>query len=297
MPTVRKVRRKKAPPKRRKKVVSSKSTLEASLPETPNEPPKNLLEYCVMLFGRKGVGKTALSAEFPDSLTFMFEVGRRNLPIIQIPQRGEPKLTWPAFLEYIDLFIDSEFKTAVVDTIDRCYQACFDYVCRNRGVKHPQMLGSESYGLWDEIASTFEEGLFKLLVSDKGVVFISHDKVRKTELHTGEVLEMIEPSCKPAAYRFLQTVADFVFYYTYRKGERVLYLNDPSGYVWCSVGAPGTFRNPDDTAINILPVSSESPSKAFSDLMAGYENKSKDMDFAPQEKKRKLPSRKKSGDK
>jgi hypothetical protein len=289
MAKVRKVKRKKAA---RKKAIS-KDGESLKLPHEPNEPPRSLLEYAVVLYGRKGIGKTALSAMFPSALTFMFEPGRKNLEIYQIPQRGEPNLTWKDFLEYIELFIQSDYNTAVIDTLDRCYQACFDHVCHSRGVKHPQSLGNESYYLWDEIALTFEQGLYTLLASEKGVVFISHDKVRKTELHNGEVLEMIEPSCKPAAYRFIQTVADFVFYYTFKKNQRVLYLQDPSGYVWCSNGVSEHFQNPDGTPIHVLPMSSNSPQRAFKDLMAGYDNEGHALDWEQPRQKKKLPRKRK----
>ena len=37
-------------------------------PDEVNEPPKNILQYCITIFGEKGVGKTSRSEEHTSEL-------------------------------------------------------------------------------------------------------------------------------------------------------------------------------------------------------------------------------------
>ena len=43
------------------------------IPNGPIEPPSNFLDYCTVLFGAKGVGKTSLAAQFPGSIVLQRE--------------------------------------------------------------------------------------------------------------------------------------------------------------------------------------------------------------------------------
>ena len=134
-------RRRKVTGKPRSKT-SSKPTVKTddtvAFPTQENTPPDDLSDVISCLYGRKGIGKTSLAAQFPNSLTFMFERGRRNLPIMQIPKKGEIALDWDRFKDYTEMFLESdEYQTMVVDTVDKAYDKCLEYVCAKNGCTHP----------------------------------------------------------------------------------------------------------------------------------------------------------------
>lgn len=278
------------PPASRKKKSLSSPEKGRSLPTEANVPITELTESITMIYGSKGVGKTSLASQFPDALAFMFERGRRNLPIVQLPQKGEPKLNWESFIEYVELFLESDdFQTCVIDTIDGAYLACFDHVCQEYGVKDPSDY-AQGYKLWDEITTTFG-ALFSLLQeSDKCVVFLSHDKtrplvtkkkgLRRDDLEDEAVttFERLEPTCKPAAFRLVQEICDYVFYYGYRDGYRAMTVRSPHNLHWVSCGVPDRFLDPDGNPIETFRVGN-SPQQAYQDLLDAFENKKYDVDY------------------
>lgn len=267
-----------------------KETNTVELPTERNVPPSDLSESIILIYGQKGIGKTSLAAQFHNSLAFMFERGRRNLSIFQVPQKGEPKLTWETFLEYVEAFLDSDdFSSAIIDTIDGAYMACFAHVCEEHGVSDPSEY-QQGYKLWDEIATTFAAPFSIIQESGKGLVLLSHDKTRplmtkKKGLKRDELddestvaFERLEPTCKPAAFRFIQEICDFVFYYGYRDGYRAITVRSPHNIHWVSCGVPDRFLDPDGNTIETFKVGN-SPEEAYSALLAAYNNGVRDIDY------------------
>lgn len=252
-----------------------KSKQPIKLPSKVNLPPANLGEYILCLYGEKGIGKTSLASQFPGSLTFMFEPGRRNLPIKQVPQVGEPPLTWERFVEYIDLLTadgpTEEFSTINVDTIDRAYEACVDKVCADQGLSHPGEI--KDFGrTWDLIKREFEAQLNRLHYAGFGLIFTSHSKVQEIESHSGtESYNLITPTCKNQAWGYLKAVADFAFYYGYGANRtRTLTLRG-NELVWSACGTDGHFNTKTRRAIAelILP---DDPKAAYETFMDAYDN-------------------------
>jgi hypothetical protein len=292
MAKVSKIRPSSSPSSSRKKPKAiAKPSSELALPSEYNEPPTDLTDSVCLIYGAKGIGKTSLASQFPNALAFMFERGRRNLRIHQVPQKGEPKLDWETFLEYIELFLESDFQTGIIDTIDGAYIACFEHVCAEHGVKDPSEY-KEGYKLWDEISHTFGALFSMLQESEKCVVFLSHDKTRplttkrkglnRNELDEEAVVayERLEPTCKPAAFRLVQEICDFVFYYGYRDGYRAITVRSPHNIHWVSCGLADAFLDPDGNQIETFKVGN-SPEQAYRDLLDAYSNKKRDIDYVP----------------
>ena len=256
------------------------------LPTEANVPPERLSDSVVMIYGRKGIGKSSLAAQFPNALTFMFERGRRNLPIMQLPKKGENKLTWAKFVDYVELFLESDFKTAVIDTIDRAYLCCYEHVCKQAGVNTPDE-HQASYTIWDNIAGEFESVLSMIQDSDKGLVLLSHEKarpliakikgLRREDEDSTFVYERLEPSCKPAAFRYIQEICDFVFYYGFADEFRCLTVRSPNDIAWTSCGMSDTFLDPDGKPVSTFKVGT-SADEAYLNLNASYNNELFDVD-------------------
>lgn len=261
-----------------------------SLPTKLNVPPQQLHESVMLIYGRKGIGKTSIASLFPNSLTFMFERGRRNLEIMQVPTKNEPKLDWERFKSYVELFITSdEFEIGIIDTIDRCYICCFEEVCRRYKITSPNQ-SDNGPAVWDEIAAEFEALLCMIQESGKGLIMLSHEKARplvtkakglkREDDESSFKYERLEPSCKPAAFRFLQEICDYVFYYSYNDEYRTITVRSPNDVAWTSCGLPGKFMDPDGNPLKTFKVGN-TPELAYEALQKAYNNELRDYDYIP----------------
>lgn len=258
------------------------------LPEVANIPPERLEDSIIVIYGRKGIGKTSLAAQFNRSLVCMFESGRRNLPIVMVPGKDEPKLDWQTFKEYAEAFIESDkFDTLVVDTMDRAYDACLADVCRHLGCEHPQ--DKNDYGkTWNAVKDEFRAVMEVIKASGKGLVLLSHEtpkplnKASKTLKRDGvaaeTLLERFEPSCSKQAFEVIQEICDYVFYYGYREEYRCITVRSPNDIVWTSCGMGEQFLDPDGTPISSFKVGN-SPKDAYISLQEAYGNQLRDFDY------------------
>lgn len=241
-----------------------------ALPTKRIVPSKHFHDYACCVFGEKSVGKTSLCAQFPDAVVFQWEAGRRHLPIFQVPQQGEPSLTWPRFLKYRDLVIESDFQTAVIDTIDRCYEACQSHYCKERGFKHPNDAGD--YGkTWQEIRFHFADVMNDFAQAGKRLVFTSHARLKEVTTKTGRVYEMIVPTCPNQAWEYLKEVADLIVYYGYRDSERAFTVRG-SDALAAACGPTGVFLDPDGEPLQSF-AAGNSAEQAYQNLLAGFGNK------------------------
>ena len=307
MPTVKKVRSKRP---RTAKKVPKKPTTKLLLPTTDNVPPDRLEDSVILIYGRKSIGKTSLANEFNSTLTFMFERARRNLKIRQVPtyskkDKSQKSLSWENFQVYMKLFKNSkDYQIGVIDTIDRCYIECFNYVCHNVGIKHPEQ-SSAAYEIWDAIDQEFSSTLFSLQESSKGVILLSHEKAKPLVTRSASLfregdedealVSRMEPSCKPAAVRVIQEVCDYVMYYCFIGSKRVICIRSDNEYSWTACGFNDHFLDPDGNPIQKFEVGN-SPQQAYKSLQDAYNNKLYDIDYEPprrtKKKKKRSTSRK-----
>jgi hypothetical protein len=258
-----------------------------ALPTEINTPPTNLSDSIIVVYGRKGIGKTSLAAQFDKPLVCMFERGRRNLPIMMVPQEGEPKLDWQTFKDYAEAFIESqEFQTLVIDTIDRAYECCMEYVCQERGCTHPNDMND--FGkTWSAVKAEFQAVLEVIKDSGKGLVLISHETtkplntlgkgLKREGLSKEAVVERIEPSCSKQVFEVVQEICDYVFYYGYREEFRIT-VRSPSDLVWTSCGMGDQFLDPDGNSISTFKVGNN-PKDAYKNLIEAHSNKLRDFDY------------------
>lgn len=271
MPVVKKLRGT-TPTKTDAEPVASNGKLV--LPSRKNSPPKSLSDYCIVIYGEKGIGKSTLASSFPDTLNFMFEPRRRNLSIYQIPDpnNNEPELTWPRFKQYIRMLIEekSQYKTIVIDTIDRAYDLCFYQVCKDNMISHPADVND--YGKsWGKIRHEFENTITSLLHANIGVIFTSHAKTKEVAARTGGTYEIICPTCSTGAFDYLKACTDLAFYYGYQGQTRTLKVRGDD-LIWSACGLEEHFLDPKGNQIHLLDMG-ETPDESYKRLQEGFNNK------------------------
>lgn len=276
-----------------------KPAIKLEIPKEVNVPPENLSDYCICLFGEKGVGKTSLAAQFDDSLVMMLEPKRRNLSIRQVSiepssikqlNEGNTDMTpWRYVQEYINAAMDDEtVGTIVIDTVDRAYEACLAHHCYQKGLNHPSDVND--YGAtWAAIKSDFEATMNQLLYNDMGLIFVSHAHLREVEAHDG--MEQWIPTCAPAAWKYLKAVCDFALYYGYDGTDRAITLRNNS-LVWSACGTENNFLRQDGTPIGQF-ATGKSHSEAYQNLTKAFKNQLEDEEILePAVKKERKSSRK-----
>ncbi len=247
---------------------------ELTLPTARNKPPTSLSDYIILIYGDKGVGKSSLAAEFPESITFMTEPWRKNLEIMQIPdpKKKEQPLTWDRMLRYRDLIVRSkQFQTAVLDSTDRAYSLCMQYICRKANCKHPNE--KKDYGqTWNDLKVEFETFLGSLVEEHISVIGISHARCREVKTVTGEEYEQVCPTAPDACWTIWKAVSDYAFYYGYHQRKRVIYLRG-TDEIWASCGTSEShFLDPKGRPLAFIEVG-DSPKKAYQTLLASFQNK------------------------
>lgn len=245
-----------------------------SLPEKPNEPPSKLTDYAILIWGEKGIGKSSLAAEFPDAMTFMWEPSRKNLRIKQIPDpsKKEAPLDWERYKAYQRLILDKgKLKSIAIDTVDRCYNACFRYVCQSKGVKHPNDLpGWGGANAWDAIKREWEEVQNEWSYNGVQSIYISHARTRLIETEDGD-FEQTQPTCAPACWEYLRATCDFSVYYGYKLRDRVMVLRG-SELIWCATARDDVFRDPKGNPVEVIAAGNTSKS-AYKALTDSFANK------------------------
>ena len=224
-----------------------------ALPTTPVTPSEKLEDYSIMIFGDKRVGKTTIASSFPDSFTFRFEKGRKNLSILQVPNDDSPSqtLTWDLFIDYLESFLDSPYRRANIDSIDEAYARCYEHVCAKYGVEHPPEYKVNNrdagYEVWADIKATFWAPFSEIIKREKTVTFLSHYKMR-THKDPAKILtkdERLEPSCTGQAIDVAKSITDFFWFAQVHNGNRLLTVRTEGG---SEIGSQvlGHFLSPDN---------------------------------------------------
>lgn len=194
----------------------SKAPAEFELATERSEPVTFLGGYSMLLFGRKKIGKTSLASKFKDAYFLMFEPGGKALRLFQ-----SPMTTWLIFEKAVEkLLKNNKFKTIIIDTGDYAYDRCMEQVCKEQGIQHPSDAG---WGKgWNAVKQRFSRPINKLLLSGKGVIFISHQKEEEIEERSGKKYHRKTNTLSGQAREALEGIVDIWGNYDYDGKRRVL---------------------------------------------------------------------------
>lgn len=239
--------------------------IEVSLPTERSRPLTRLHDYSILMFGEKKIGKTDLSAQFPDTIHLMFEPGGKAQEIFQRPVH-----TWREFKGYVRLLKkDRRFANVAVDTVDLAYTRCFEYMMQKLGIEHPS---DEAYGKgWSAIRQEFGTEMATLMSIGKGVLFISHATEKEIKMRSGDKYEKIMPTLAGQGRDVVEGMVDLWFYYGYDGRDRVLTITG-NDHIGAGHRLKKNFRYPDGSPVHEIPMGANAE-EAYANLIAAFNNK------------------------
>lgn len=251
----------------KKKKPPAEIAVKLHLPKGKSKPSDSILDYSMLLFGRKKIGKTTFASQYEGALFLMCEPGGRALSIRQVAVKS-----WQEFKGYIDLAIeDPETRTIIVDTADFAYEYCMDYVCEKTGMTHPS---DEGYGKgWKAVRKEFTGPIRKLLHSGKGVIFISHSKDDEFKTRKSETFNKIVSSMPGQAKDVLEGLVDIWANYDYSGDKRVLIIGG-NEEVDAGHRIEGRFKYTDGTPVGRISMG-QNPAEGYRNFVAAFENRLK----------------------
>ena len=202
----------------RKKKASDKVLENASLPTEKKEPIFNILEFIFLVYGREKIGKTTLLSSFEDTMFITTEPGTKGLVIFEFLDR--PVKDWSEVLQAVELLEKDKkrFKLIVIDTADRAYDMCMDWVCEQRNIEYPGKDddGKEDFGRsWRAVKQEFTDVIHRIIRTGRGVAFTSHMKETSLSSRSGLKYDRIYPSMGNQARAIIEALVDLYFFADY----------------------------------------------------------------------------------
>lgn len=242
------------------------------LPTSPKRPEADPLRFTYLLYGREGIGKTTHYASYPDTLFLSTEPGTKGQVIYEYNSGDGGCRSWEFVRHAASLLhSDDHFRFVVIDTVDRAFDLCLDYVCAKMDIPYPgeDSEGREDYGKsWNAIKDEFMDVIHTIEHSGKGLAFISHEKEEQVRTKSGDRFTLIRPSYGKTATKVLSALVDFGFYCTYSKSadgsQRRIMFTEGDELVW---GKHREVQYPIHHLPLVLPIT---PRNGYEILMAGF---------------------------
>lgn len=233
----------------------------------PTEPVKAItsLEACIiLLYGEPKIGKTGTAAQAPDNLFLFTEKGGKGISRFEVLIES-----WEDFKGYVrSLRSEARFKTITIDTVDRLYDMCNDYMCEKKGVEDP---GEQAFGAgWRAIRREFETEILRLTATGRGLIMISHANDKTFRKRNGIEYNKLIPSAGKQAAKLAMAMADITIYYGYYGEERLLTLQG-SDEVEGGTRMDAQFWAKDGTRVHSIPAGS-SAKETWENLKKAFNN-------------------------
>jgi GTPase SAR1 family protein len=134
----------------------------------------------VVIYGPEGIGKSTLSAAFPEPVFLDTEGGTIHLNVTRFPK---PE-TWEDVQSFVSQLSQTKhgFKTLVVDTVDWLERLLVEHICRKSHKDGIEDFGyGKGYTYLAEEFSRFLQSLEALRESGMNLVMVAHSTIRKFE--------------------------------------------------------------------------------------------------------------------
>jgi len=199
-----------------------------TLPTEKKKPSVLLWDYTILMYGKKLIGKSSLANEIPDNVFLNAGGGLEAIECYEIPIKK-----WDDFIEASAELLTKEhnFKVITLDTIDRLHKLCVSHVMKKLGISYP---GDLEFGKgWDAVKDEFMRPLMALVLSNMGLLMISHVKDVEIQARTKKYNKSIT-TLQDHIWQMIESVSGIILLYTIEtneKGEEVRVLKtDASEY-------------------------------------------------------------------
>jgi hypothetical protein len=192
------------------------------LPTLPKVRDEDFSHYTTLLYGREKIGKTTVAASWPEAIFFSCEPGTKGLEVYELNAEKGGVKSWEIFREGVSLLEKNpgKFQSVILDTVDRAYDMCMDYVCKTRGIEYPGVdnIGREDFGKsWRAVKQEFIDCIHRISQSGRGILFVSHAKESDVQSASGSKYTIIHPTYSGQAKAVVEALVDFIFYAEYVK--------------------------------------------------------------------------------
>ena len=165
-----------------------------------------------LFYGEMGTRKTSVACSFPDHLLIAYDIGYKFIN----GANALPVQNWNDFKSAVRQLNNDKnkerFKTVIIDTAGKAYQACYKFMCNQMGVSDPAEAGKYGIG-WKKIRDEFETTIYSIAQMGYGVIMLAHsDEVEKEDPTTKQkyIQTKIDTDRRPEI--IIKQMADFVFY-------------------------------------------------------------------------------------
>jgi hypothetical protein len=107
-------------------------------------------------------------------------------------------------------------RTLVIDTLDRAYALCFDYVCQREGMTHPS---EKEFGKgWAAVRKEWERVIQKLNLMSYALVFVCHEDLKPIKSKHREI-DRYQPDLPKSGLEIVHDLSDIILHYAYRDDD------------------------------------------------------------------------------
>jgi len=185
------------------------------LPTEKTKAVNNTEQLCMLIYGDPGIGKSTFCSQFPKALFLATERGLDCLDTYQIPITTVAEIKEAGKLLRTE---KNEFKTIIIDTLDRFYEIVRQEVLRDMGITHE----SEDKG-HGRVYSMIYQRFYNLVDGFKslpyGVVMVAHGKQKQETDRLGQVQYQTVPSVPEKALSKIIADIPLILYLDYAVDE------------------------------------------------------------------------------
>jgi len=147
----------------------------------------------------------------------MTEPGAKGLTIFNFNGENGGVTNWDILRRGVDLLEKTDrFKTVVIDTVERAYDQCLEYVSKKLGIVHPGDV--DDFGKsWSAVRKEFSGQLTRLINTGRGIIFTAHTSREDINRRSGESFAIIEPKLSKIAKTEVGSIVDNQFYVSHAK--------------------------------------------------------------------------------
>lgn len=229
-------------------------------------PSNRLLDYTIIIYGERKIGKTTLASQFEEPYFFMCE------PNDSYALYRNNVTDWRNYKELSVQFLEGDhpFKTAVIDTGQSLYELAFKHACEKHQISHPG--DYDDYGAsWNKVWQTFSPYVKPLTLSEYGLIVLAHSIEKEVKTKTGRRYIQIEPDLSRQASKLFTKEIYNIFYYYFENDKRWLQIEGDE-LVMAGHRMERRFLTPRGERVHNIPMGA-SKEQAYRNLMNAFNNK------------------------